>query len=172
MRFLKKLIAGLIIFFLFSPKIVKADLLAPPVELFTTPLTLGLFIGNLIVNFFIFGIAYLIFVESNIGKINKKSFLVTIVLITVAGFFSDSFAFALWNKDNFLTLTLILSFLIVLSNFLICKYYLKLSSIKSIILGLWMGLFTNPLVFIIISAFITLPLSIFFHPPRALHALP
>jgi len=149
---------------------VKADLLVPPVELLITPLSLGLFLGNLIINFVVFGVGYLFAVESDIKKINKKSFLVAIFLITLAGFFSDSVAFLYYGHDAemMLAVSLSISGLIILLDFLICKFYLKMTSKKSIILGTWMGIATNPFSYLIISFF----LSLFLVPFTTQHVAP
>jgi len=156
-----KIFSVFIIISLFLPSFVRADLISPPVELFATPLTLGLFFANLIINFVIFGMAYIIFVGSNIKKINKKSFLVTLFLITIIGFLSDSITFQYIGTENFFAPALFLGFLIFTLDFFICKYYLKLNSKKSLILGIWMGIFTNPFIFLILTFFLSFPFIIF-----------
>jgi hypothetical protein len=152
-------------------KTAKADLLVPPVELLITPLSLGLFLGNLIINFVVFGMGYLFVVERDIKKINKKPFLVSVFLITLAGFFSDSIAFLFYGRgvEMILPVYLSISGLIILLDFLICRFYLKMSSKKSIILGVWMGIATNPFIYLILSFFFSLPLTIFYTQPSHLN---
>jgi hypothetical protein len=142
-------------------KPVKADVLVTPTDLLISPLSLWLFLGNLIINFAVFGLGYLFVVERNIKKINKKSFLVAVFLITLAGFFSDSVAFLYYGRaEMMLVVSLSISGLIILLDFLICKFYLKMTSKKSIILGIWMGIATNPFSYLILSYFLSLPLTL------------
>lgn len=151
---LLKTITVILLVALFFPSVVKADLLSPPDEL-VSPLTLGLFLANLIINFVLFGIAYLIFVESEIKKIKKKPFLVTIFLITLTGFFADSIAFHYSGTENVYASYIISSLLIFVSNFLITKYYLKVDLKKAIILGIWMGMATNPYSYYFIATLLS-----------------
>lgn len=147
-----------IVALLYFSNIVKADIIVPPTDIFWTPFTIGVFLANLLLNLLIFGIGFLIFIERNICKINKKSFIITIILITLLGFFADSIALQFYETDS--TLPLIISIIIVailifIFNYLICTYYLNLSYKKSIILGVWMAILTNPFLYIIITGLIS-----------------
>lgn len=147
-------------------KAVKGDLLMPPTELLITPLSLGLFLGNFVINFVVFGLGYLFVVERDIKKIDKKSFLIGVFLITLAGFFSDSVVFLYYGKEIVLTASLLISMLIIVLDFLVCRFYLKLTSKHSIILGTWMGLSTNPFTYLILSFFLSLFLLPFTLQPQ------
>ena len=141
---------------LFFSNTVKADIMPPPTDIFWTPFTLGVFAGNLIINFIIFGIAYLIFVERNVHNINKKSFLITIFLITTVGFFADSVALNYTSSQQVIIVFIMAAFLIFILDFLICKYYLKLTTKKSTILAIWMAILTNPFFYILITGLLSI----------------
>ena len=158
---LKSFLLIFILFFSFLTISVKADLLPPPpVELLTTPLTLELFIGNLIINFTLFIFAYMIFVEPDIKKINRKLFFIALVLITLTGFFSDSITFYFIGTTNFLIAALSLGFLIFVLDSIIFKYCLMIKFKKSVKLGIFMAVLTNPFIYLILAAIA----SIFLYP--------
>lgn len=142
------------IIFLFSSNIVRGDIIPPP-DVFWTPFALGVFAGNLILNFIFFGIAYLIFVERNIRNINKKSFLITIFLITIVGFFADSVALQYYRTQQMIVAFIVAVFIMFVLDFLIYRFYLKLETKKSMILAIWMAVFTNPFLYMIITVLLS-----------------
>lgn len=147
----------IVIFLVFSDK-VKADIIMPPTDIFWTPFTIVVFLFNLFLNFIIFGIGYLIFIERNIHKINKKSFFVILILITLLGFFADSITLLFYNNDSifaFISAIILASFLIFIFNYFIYRFYLKLNVEKSILLGMWMSFLTNPFLYIFLTGFIS-----------------
>jgi len=154
------MLISIVVAFLFLSITVSADLIMPPAYLFWSPFTIAVFLANLIINFFIFGLAYVIFVERKLKKINKKTFLIALVLITIVGFIADSITLSFFYISNIIFSVIVALLLIVIFDFLICKYYLKLHKKKALILSIWMGVFTNPFLYL----FFTLILSIFLTP--------
>ena len=151
---MKEKIKIFLIFFLIqiiSSKIVKADIITPPTEYFWSPFTVGIFIVNFLLNFIIFGIGYLIFIDRNVYKINKKIFLIAIFLITIFGFIADSITLLFDNIGLLVIAFITAGILILIFNYLICRYFLKIIKKKSIILGIWMSILTNPFLYIIIT---------------------
>jgi hypothetical protein len=142
----------------------KADILTPNTDIFWTPFTLGVFLANLILNFIIFGIGYIVFVERNVHKIDKKPFLIAVLLITLFGFLADSIV--LLFQDSYYAEPLVISFLaasflIFIFDYLVCRYFLRLDKKKCTILAAWMALFTNPFLYVIITYFFSV---LFFSP--------
>ena len=161
---LDKLIMFFLTFILmpiFFSNTAKADIISPPTDAFWSPFTIGVFFGNMFLNFIVFGIGYLIFIERNVHKINKKSFFITIFLITLFGFLADSVALLFRDVGFLIVAIIIAAFLIFFFNYLICRFYLKLIKKKSFILGVWMSIFTNPFLYIIFVFLLTLLLMPF-----------
>jgi len=153
------LLIALISVGLLSPKPVRADLIVPGAERIITPWSLVLLLANLVINFFIFGLAYLVFVERKIKKIEKKMFFVALVLITLIGFLSDSALLHYWRYEKApFTAFAILGILIAFFDYIVCRKILQLDHKKALELGIWMGIFTNPYVFPIVLYSLVFPL--------------
>ena len=144
------------------PIIANADVIPPPTFGFTFIAYLIVFVANLILNFIIFGLAYLIFIKKDNYALGLKKFFIGLIIITIGGFLADTiiligsyylqlselnlgaYRATLWH--------FILIFAIIfIWNLLICKTYLKINLKKSVFIGLWMGLLTNPIIFYLIK---------------------
>ncbi|MEM3063245.1 MAG: hypothetical protein QW303_06865, partial [Nitrososphaerota archaeon] len=105
------LISPNLILFLFLSFLnsTKADIFSPavlPEDLLWSPFTLLLFLGNLIVNFFAYIIVSLFLnVKNQKGKIK---ILITLFLITLGGFISDSLFFYFKGFISLVIVTLLI----------------------------------------------------------------
>lgn len=154
-----KIFFSLILFlFLSFLNSTKADIFSPavlPEDLLWSPFTLLLFLGNLIVNFFAYIIVSLFLnVKNQKGKIK---ILITLFLITLGGFISDSLFFYF---KGFISLVIV-TLLIFIIDFLIFRYYVKIHYKIAIKFGLCMTILTNPFIYFIFSTITTLILEIF-----------
>ena len=141
----KKIMLFIIFFLFLFPLITKADIITPTAgEKFKAYLVV--FVANLIVNFFIFGLAYLIFFRKEVKIFKPRKFFLSLIMVTIWGFIADIIIFSkvyrveIWH---FVCLFLLISIV----DALICKFYLKANLRKSVYIGLWMGILSNPIIF-------------------------
>lgn len=162
MKNFNKLILFIILAISFLPQIAKADIIPPPTLGSTFIAYLIVFGANLILNFIIFGLAYLIFIKRGNYTLGLKKFFVGLIIITIGGFLADAiilispyypalFALNLGAYRATMGHFALIFAIIFIWNLLICKTYLKINLKKSIFVGLWMGILTNPIIFYLIK---------------------
>lgn len=150
----KKLLT--LVFFLFLVNLVYADLMPPFVQLHPA---LGggnlagqiaiSFLGNLVLNFFIFGAIFCLFLRNKLQENKVKKFFVSLLAVTVLGFLSDFvFVAGLYSKIQILYLCgiFVTSVLIALLDFVFLKKYLKVSRKEAAVPAILMAIITNPIM--------------------------
>jgi len=143
---------------IFIPKIVRADIIFPPLYgisgIFSASNWLDIllltFLLNLAINVFIFGLAFYIFVRKIPEIYTRKNFIISWIMVSVLGYIADIvIAFAVSSTHVLFGIMIIpyvigVFALITLFDMLVCKYFLKLDTKRSIYIGIWMGILTNP----------------------------
>lgn len=146
MKNFNKLILPIIFALVALPQIAKADIIPPPTTGEVSVAYLVVFIINLIINFFIFGLAYLIFFRKNANIFKWGKFFLSLIMVTILGFIADMVVFLKVYRVEAWHFICLFVFILILDA-LICKFYLKASLKKSIFVGFWMGVLTNPIIF-------------------------
>ena len=146
LKHLNKSILFVVLGLILLPQIAKADIIPPPTTGEISVAYLVVFLANLILNFLIFGLAYIIFFKKDTNIFKWGKFFLSLIMVTIGGFIADIIIFSkvyrieVWHF-------VCLFILILVIDALICKFYLKANLKKSIFIGLWMGILTNPIVF-------------------------
>jgi hypothetical protein len=147
----KKITFLILLTFALSPLICSADMVIP------TSAFGYAFVVNFLVNGIVLLISYAIF--KAISSIKIWKFLIYIVIVTVIGGLIDLAGFFLTGSfRSYYLMGFSIGVLLFLFNYLFAMLFMRLSNIKSLLVGLIMAIFTNP---VIMSPVATLISSIF-----------
>lgn len=149
-KHLNKSILFIVLALVLLPQIAKADSIPPPTSGEKLTVYLIIFIINLIINFFIFGLAYLIFFRKDANIFKWGKFFLSLIMVTILGFIADMTVFLKAHQLKEWHFIYLFVLILIIGVF-ICKFYLKASLKKSIFIGLWMGILTNPITFYIVD---------------------
>lgn len=150
LKHLNKSILFVILGLIFLPQIAKADIIPPPTAGEVSIAYLVVFLANLILNFLIFGLAYIIFFKKDTNIFKWGKFFLSLIMVTVGGFIADMIVFSrIYRVEAWHCICLFVLILVI--DALVCKFYLKASLKKSIFIGLWMGILTNPIIFYLVN---------------------
>lgn len=142
-------ISSLILSFLaFAPFSTRADLYFSPVEHITLYPHFG-FLINFAINWVFFTIALLLFIKPVFQATPKGKFLLAVLIITIAGFIADIVPVFLFGDSKVASYQLhfgLTFILLAIISCLVCKCYLGASWKRSVVVGVFMGVLTNPYI--------------------------